>query len=100
MGGEAKLAREAGICYVTIALSTDYDCWRRDTAAVTADAVLAIIHKNIELAQTILKEVVANIGDKKDCQCGEAAKHAIVTDRTKIPAAVKRDLEPLFGAYL
>ncbi len=97
---EAKLAREAGICYVTIALSTDYDCWRRDTAAVTADAVLAIIHKNIELAQTILKEVVANIDDKKDCQCGEAAKHAIVTDRTKIPAAVKRDLEPLFGAYL
>ena len=97
---EAKLAREAEICYVTIALSTDYDCWRREEAAVTVDAVLEIMHKNVELAQSILKEVVSSLDEKKNCQCGEAAKYAIVTDREKIPTALKQDLEPLFGSYL
>ena len=97
---EAKLAREAGICYVTIALSTDYDCWRRDEAAVTVEAVLEIMHKNVELAQSILKEVVGGLEEKRACQCGEAAKYAIVTDRDKIPPALKRDLETLFGADL
>jgi 5'-methylthioadenosine phosphorylase len=97
---EAKLAREAEICYVTIALSTDYDCWRREEAAVTVDAVLEIMHKNVELAQSILKEVVSSLGEEKKCQCGEAAKYAIVTDREKIPSALKQDLEPLFGSYL
>jgi len=97
---EAKLAREAEICYVTIALSTDYDCWRREEAAVTVDAVLEIMHKNVELAQTILKKVVGSLNEEKNCQCGEAAKFAIVTDREKIPSALKQDLEPLFGSYL
>ncbi|MGV7222117.1 MAG: S-methyl-5'-thioadenosine phosphorylase [Nitrospinales bacterium] len=97
---EAKLAREAEICYVTIALSTDYDCWRREEAAVTVDAVLEIMHKNVELAQSILKEVVSTLNEERKCQCGEAAKYAIVTDREKIPTALKQDLEPLFGSYL
>ena len=96
---EAKLAREAGICYVTIALSTDYDCWRRGEEAVTVEAVLEIMSKNVELAQSILKEVVGGLEEKRNCQCGEAAKHAIVTDREKIAPALKQKLEPLFGAY-
>lgn len=97
---EAKLAREAGICYVTIALATDYDCWRREEEAVTLEAVLEIMHKNVELAQSILKEFVGELDEKRQCQCGEAAKNAIVTSRDKIPASLKRDLEPLFGSYL
>lgn len=97
---EAKLAREAGICYVTIALATDYDCWRREEEAVTLDAVLEIMHKNVELAQSILKEFVGELDEKRQCPCGEAAKNAVVTARDKIPASLKKELKPLFGSYL
>ena len=94
---EAKLAREAGICYVTIALATDYDCWHEEEEAVTLEAVLEIMHNNVELAQSILKEIVQGPILKRSCACGDAAKTAIVTDRKKIPAKLKKDLEILFG---
>ena len=94
---EAKLAREAGICYVTIALATDYDCWHEEEEAVTLEAVLEIMHNNVELAQTILKEIVKTPVLKRSCTCGEAAKNAIVTDRKLLPDALKKDLEILFG---
>jgi 5'-methylthioadenosine phosphorylase len=94
---EAKLAREAGICYVTIALATDYDCWHEEAEPVTLEAVLEIMHQNVELAQTILKEIVKTPVLKRSCTCGEAAKNAIVTDRKLIPDALKKDLEILFG---
>ncbi len=94
---EAKLAREAGICYVTIALATDYDCWHEEEEAVTLEAVLEIMHQNVELAQTILKEIVKTPVLKRSCTCGEAAKNAIVTDRKLIPEPLKKDLEILFG---
>ncbi len=94
---EAKLAREAGICYVTIALATDYDCWHEEEEAVTLEAVLEIMHQNVELAQTILKEIVKTPVLRRSCTCGEAAKNAIVTDRKLIPDALKKDLEILFG---
>lgn len=94
---EAKLAREAGICYVTIALATDYDCWHEEEEPVTLEAVLEIMHKNVELAQAILKEIVKNPVLKRSCTCGDAAKTAIVTDRKRIPDALKKDLNILFG---
>ncbi|MCH7499928.1 MAG: S-methyl-5'-thioadenosine phosphorylase [Nitrospinae bacterium] len=94
---EAKLAREAGLCYATIALATDYDCWHQDEEAVTLAAVLEIMHNNVELAQAILKEIVKMPVLKRSCSCGEAATNAIVTDRTLIPDALKKDLEILFG---
>lgn len=94
---EAKLAREAGICYVTIALATDYDCWHEEEDAVTLEAVMEIMHKNVELAQTILKEIVKLPVFERTCACGDAAKNAIVTDRKLIPDALKKDLEILFG---
>ena len=94
---EAKLAREAGICYVTIALATDYDCWHEEEDAVTLEAVMKIMHKNVELAQTILKEIVKLPVFERTCACSEAAKNAIVTDRKLIPDALKKDLEILFG---
>jgi len=94
---EAKLAREAGICYVTIALATDYDCWHQEEEAVTLEAVLEIMHNNVELAQAILKEIVKKPVLQRSCFCGEAAQHAIVTDRALIPDQLKKDLEVLFG---
>ena len=94
---EAKLAREAGLCYATIALATDYDCWHREEEAVTLEAVLEIMHNNVELAQTILKEIVKKPVLKRSCSCREAATNAIVTDKALIPDALKKDLEILFG---
>ncbi len=94
---EAKLAREAGICYVTIALATDYDCWHEEEEAVTLEAVLEIMHKNVELAQAILKKIVQKPVLKRSCGCGEAAKNAVVTDRKLIPDNLKKDLEIIFG---
>ena len=94
---EAKLAREAGLCYATIALATDYDCWHQEEEAVTLEAVLKIMHNNVELAQTILKEIVKKPVLKRSCSCGEAATNAIVTDKALIPDALKKDLEILFG---
>jgi len=94
---EAKLAREAGICYVTIALATDYDCWHEEEEAVTLEGVMEIMHKNVELAQSILKQIVKKKVLKRSCACGEAAKNAIVTDRQSIPKKLKKDLEILFG---
>ncbi len=94
---EAKLAREAGLCYVTLALATDYDCWHQEEEAVTLEAVMEIMHKNVELAQRILKELIRNPVLKRNCSCSEAPKTAIVTDRKLIPDSLKNDFEILFG---
>ncbi len=94
---EAKLAREAGVCYVTIALSTDYDCWLVEEKPVTLEAVMEIMHKNVDLAQNILKELAGLPVLDKKCQCAEASKNAIVTDRKLIPDSLKKEVEVLFG---
>ncbi len=94
---EAKRAREAGICYVTIALATDYDCWHQEEEAVTLAAVLDIMHKNVELAQSILKEIVKLLVPERSCACGKAAQNAIVTERNLIPEALKQELGILLG---
>ena len=97
---EAKLAREAEICYATIALATDYDCWHEEEEGVTIDAVLDIIRKNVKMAQNIIKNAVKKIKDKRECGCPEAAKYAIITAKDKIPAKIKKDLGLIFGKYL
>ncbi len=94
---EAKLAREAGLCYVTIALATDYDCWHVEEEPVTLEAVMEIMHNNVELAQKILKQLIQGPILDRSCTCGEAAKNSIVTDRNRIPQSVKNDLELLLG---
>ena len=94
---EAKLAREAGICYATLALVTDYDCWKEEEEPVTLEAVLAIMHKNVETAQKILKKLTSEIKDKQSCDCGSAAENAVVTDDKKIPAQLKDELSIIFG---
>ena len=82
---------------MTIALSTDYDCWRVEEEPVTLEAVMEIMHNNVELAQNILKELVGLPVLDKKCQCAEASKNAIVTDRKLIPDSLKKEVEVLFG---
>jgi 5'-methylthioadenosine phosphorylase len=97
---EAKLAREAELCYATIALSTDFDCWHEAEEAVTADAVVAILRKNVATAKAILREAVARIPAARGCACTTAAANAIMTDRAGISPAARERLNLLFGRYL
>ncbi len=97
---EAKLAREAEICYGTIALSTDYDCWHETEESVTVDMILATLKKNVSTAKDIIKNAVGKISGPRRCKCASALEYAIVTDRGAIPEKTKKDLEPLIGKYL
>lgn len=94
---EAKLAREAGICYSTLALVTDFDCWHIEEEPVTLEAVLEIMHKNVEQAQKVIKELIPMLGSIEPCSCCDAAKFAVVTDPEKIPKKLKDELSTLFG---
>jgi len=97
---EARLAREAEICYGTVALATDYDCWHDGHEDVTVEAVLAIIKQNVTMARNIIKQAVCALSAEAYCECGEALKVAIMTDRSLIPEQTRNDLEPILGKYL
>jgi 5'-methylthioadenosine phosphorylase len=97
---EARLAREAEICYSTIALATDYDCWHHEHADVSVEAIIAIIHSNVANARRIIKNAVARLGAARSCSCTESLKFAIMTQRDLIPAATREKLEVVMGKYL
>ena len=97
---EAKLAREAEICYVTIAMVTDYDCWHPHHDAVTVDQVVAVLVKNAENAARVVRETVAAMPKERTCKCGAALAHAILTERDKIPAATRKKLSLILDKYL
>lgn len=97
---EAKLAREAEICYVTLAMVTDYDCWHEGHDAVTIDQVISNLLKNAENAQKTVREAVKNMPKLRTCSCGSALKHAILTSKEAIPQAAKDRLKLLIGKYL
>lgn len=97
---EAKLAREAEICYGVIALSTDYDCWHDSHEVVTVDAILAIMHQNVAMAKQIIRLAAVDAENERSCGCGSALQHAIVTDRGLIPAETAQKLDPIIGKYL
>jgi 5'-methylthioadenosine phosphorylase len=97
---EAKLAREAEICYVTVAMVTDYDCWHQDHDAVTVTDIIAVLNKNAENACQVVANTVAAMPEVRDCKCGSALKHALITDPTTIPPATRQKLELLVGKYL
>ena len=97
---EAKLAREAELCYATVALATDYDCWHETEEAVNVEAILATLHKNVELAKQLLKAVVPALVPDRTCQCRQALKNALVTAPDHIPASTKRRLNLLFAPYM
>ncbi|HSB81363.1 MAG TPA: S-methyl-5'-thioadenosine phosphorylase [Candidatus Methylomirabilis sp.] len=97
---EAKLAREAEICYATMAMITDYDVWHETEADVSVEAVVAILRKNAETARAILRKAIGMIPEERKCPCAHALKDAIITSRETIPEQVRRDLAPLVGKYL
>lgn len=97
---EAKLAREAEICYVTIAMVTDYDCWHQDRATVSVDAIVQNLEKNAENACKLVRHAVAATPQIRTCKCGSALAHAIITDPSAIPDSVKQTLRPLIGKYI
>ncbi len=97
---EAKLAREAEICYVTVAMVTDYDCWHPAHDAVTVADIIANLTKNAENAAKVVQATVAAMPTEHTCKCGSALSHALLTDKTRIPDATKKKLELLVGKYL
>jgi 5'-methylthioadenosine phosphorylase len=97
---EAKLAREAEICYVTIAMVTDYDCWHPQHDSVTVEQIISVLVKNAENATKVVKAAVAAMPKERSCKCGSALAHAILTERDKIPAATKEKLKLILGKYL
>ena len=97
---EAKLAREAEICYVTVAMVTDYDCWHPHHDSVTVDQIVAVLVKNAENAAKVVRETVSTMPSARTCKCGAALAHAILTERNKIPAATRQRLDLILSKYL
>jgi 5'-methylthioadenosine phosphorylase len=97
---EAKLAREAELCYSTIAMITDYDCWHPEHESVTAAQIIALLNQNAENAQRVLREAVRALPADRTCKCGSALKHALVTDMKLVPSATKRRLAAILAKYI
>ena len=97
---EAKLAREAEICYTTIALVTDYDCWHPDHDSVTVEMVMSTLSKNAATAQQIIAGAVERLPYERTCECASALKYALVTRAEMVPDQVKKDLAPIIGRYI
>ena len=97
---EAKLAREAEICYATVAMITDYDCWHPEHSSVTLEEIISNLNKNAENAQAVVREAIGAIPAERSCKCGSALAHAIVTDPAVISAAARKRLNTITGKYL
>jgi len=97
---EAKLAREAEICYATVAMITDYDCWHPGHDSVTVATILATLNQNATNAQNVLRETILALSPDRHCKCGDALKHAILTDPKVIPATTKKSLAAILGKYI
>ena len=97
---EAKLAREAEICYATIAMITDFDCWHPGHESVTASQIIAMLVQNAENAQRVLREAVRAMPEERHCKCAGALKHALVTDMKLVPKATKKKLDAIIGKYI
>lgn len=97
---EAKLAREAEICYATMAMVTDYDCWREGHDDVTVEQIVSVMHQNAANAAKVLRAAVARVPVERTCACASAMKFAILTSKDAIPAATRVKLEPIIGKYV
>ncbi len=97
---EARLAREAEICYATLAMVTDYDCWHEEHEDVSVEAVIATLHKNVDTARRIIVSTAAKIDSNRNCHCREALKYAVMTPAELIPEKTRSDLDLLLGKYL
>jgi 5'-methylthioadenosine phosphorylase len=96
---EAKLAREAEVCYATVAMITDYDCWHPDHDSVTLEQIMNNLSRNAENAQNTIRAAVKAMPAERSCKCGGALAHALVTNPKMIPPATKRKLAPIAGRY-
>jgi 5'-methylthioadenosine phosphorylase len=97
---EAKLAREAELCYATFAMITDYDCWHPHHDSVTIEQVISYLTQNTEHVQRAIHEVVRTLDGERTCKCASALAHAFISDLRLIPAATKRRLAPIIGKYI
>jgi 5'-methylthioadenosine phosphorylase len=97
---EAKLAREAEICYTTLALVTDYDCWHPEHDSVTVDMIIANLTQNAKMAQAVIANAVERLPVDRTCECARSLAHAILTRPDAVPGSIKRDLAPLVAKYL
>jgi len=96
---EAKLAREAEMCYAIVATGTDYDCWHESEADVTVEAIIAVLHQNADTARAIVKKTAAALPETSTCECLSAAQFAIITQPDKISGEARERLRPLYGHY-
>ena len=97
---EAKLAREAEICFGTLALATDYDCWNDQAGDVEIEHVLTVLKQNVALAQRTIARASAELSEPRSCGCVSALKDAIITERARIPKKIRAELQPIIGKYL
>ena len=96
---EAKLAREAELCYATLAMITDYDCWHPEHETVTGAQIIENLGRNVENAQRVIREAVRTVPSARGCKCGSALEHALITDPKLVPASTKQRLAALVGRY-
>jgi 5'-methylthioadenosine phosphorylase len=97
---EAKLAREAELCYGTIAMITDYDCWHPNHESVTGAQIIATLNQNAENAQRVLREAIKALPISHECKCDSALAHALITDPKLVPSATKKRLSAIIGKYI
>ncbi len=97
---EAKLAREAEICYATMAMVTDYDCWHESEEEVSVEMIIANLNKNAEVSQSVLSTLVSTVGDSRDCGCDSSLETAIITGREHISQETKSRLAAIIGKYM
>jgi 5'-methylthioadenosine phosphorylase len=97
---EARLAREAEICYATIAFATDYDCWHQTAGDVSIGDVLRILAESTKTAQNVIRQAVKTLSDERNCPCASALQYALITDKKKISEKTKKDLAPIIGKYM
>jgi len=97
---EAKLSREAEICYATVAMITDYDCWHPEHESVTASQIIATLNQNAENAQKVLRTAVRELPVSRSCKCASALQHALVTDLKIVPKATKKRLGAIIRKYI
>ena len=97
---EAKLAREAEICYATLALVTDYDCWHEEMESVTVEAVIEILKKNVAISQRLIRAAIPDIPVQRKCACGSALENAVMTPPSLIPKKTRENLKLILGDYL
>jgi 5'-methylthioadenosine phosphorylase len=97
---EARLAREAELCYATLAMVTDYDCWHPEHESVTAEQIIANLGRNAASAAAVLRAALRRLPVARDCECASALRYALVTPPELVPAALKRELAPILAKYM